>query len=462
VSAINSCPECLKKQQIIDRLIEENQSLKRKLKYQERKAKEGFFGSSTSSAKIPIKSNTDGGEECKPKGARAGHQGNGRKSFAVGEADEVNRVCADAAGVCPDCGGPLEDKGFEERMVIDSASVQARRILYRLGKRYCPRCRKVFQERAPGVLPRSLYGNQLIATAVVMHYLYGIPLGKVSEQMGIGAGTLLEIFRRLAGLLETVPTRLIEEYRQSLVRHADETPWRTEGQNGYVWLFATEKISIFQFRASRSGEIPRAIFGTACLPGMLIVDRYAAYNKVPCTLQYCYAHLSREVEDLGKEFPDSQEVQRFVATLVPLLSLAMGLRRQSLSDPQFYAKAKEVKSQILATIQSPAQHQGIRHIQDIFRDHPNRLYHWAENRDIPADNNLAERDLRPTVIARKVSFGSQSDAGARIRGTLMSVLYSLKKRGFDVAARLKSTLDELTKDATQNPYSPLFSRDSPP
>jgi hypothetical protein len=37
----------------------------------------------------------------------------------------------------------------------------------------------------------------------------------------------------------------IDEFRQSPVKHADETSWRTDGKNGYVWLFATPEISIF-------------------------------------------------------------------------------------------------------------------------------------------------------------------------------------------------------------------------
>jgi transposase len=93
-----------------------------------------------------------------------------------------------------------------------------------------------------------------------------------------------------------------------------------------------------------------------------------------------------------------------------------------------------------------AQHLGIRRIQDIFRANADRLYHWADDRRVPAENNLAERDLRPTVIARKVSFGSQSDAGAQTRGVLMSVLHTLKKRQVDVVAHLKAALDRLALD----------------
>ena len=49
------CGECLNKQQKINELEEEIASLKSKLHYQERTAKEGFFGSSTPSSKLPVK-----------------------------------------------------------------------------------------------------------------------------------------------------------------------------------------------------------------------------------------------------------------------------------------------------------------------------------------------------------------------------------------------------------------------
>ena len=220
-------------------------------------------------------------------------------------------------------------------------------------------------------------------------------------------------------------------------------------------------MSIFQFRDTRSSKVPRAVFGQKPLPGVVVVDRYAAYNKTPCNIQYCYSHLLREVKDLGKQFPDSDEIKTFVSTMAPLLCLAISLRNQRLSDKQFYRKAAKVKEQILATINSPAQHGGIHHIQDLFAENEKRLYHWADDRRVPADNNLAERDLRPTVIARKVSFGSQSDAGAKTRSTLMTVLHSLKNRGFDPASQLKLVLDQLANDISLNPFPLLFSRDSP-
>ena len=107
---------------------------------------------------------------------------------------------------------------------------------------------------------------------------------------------------------------MIERYRLASVRHADETSWRTDGRSGYAWLFCTPDLSIFMFRQTRSASVPREVFGNLPLPGVLVVDRYNGYNQVPCKLQYCYAHVMREVEDLAKEFPDDAEVSLFTAT----------------------------------------------------------------------------------------------------------------------------------------------------
>ena len=102
----------------------------------------------------------------------------------------------------------------------------------------------------------------------------------------------------------------------------------------------------------------------------------------------------------------------------------------------------------------------IQKIQDIFREKADRLYHWAENRNIPADNNLAERELRPLVIARNISFGSQSDVGAKTREILMTVLHTLKKISPDVTIAFKSALDKLAEDSDIAPYKTVFSFDS--
>lgn len=457
---INNCPICLEKQREIDRLKEEVDRLRKALGREKRKANEGLFGSSTSSGKRPVKPNAEEKEEPGKRGARPGHKGSGRKRRPAGDDSPVVDVPTETTG-CPCCGGRLRDKGYEEREVLESRPVRVDRTVYRLHKQYCPTCRKTYKTKAPGVLPKSLFGNQLIANAVTMHYLNGIPMGRICEQTGVGAGSLVEIFHRISRLFAKVPDQLIEQYRQAPVKHADETGWRTNGKNGYAWLFATPDISIFQFGKNRSAKVPQAVFGNKPSPGVLVVDRYSGYNRLPCPIQYCYAHLLREVTDLEKDFPDNPEIKTFVSTVAPMLSLAMGLRTQKITDKTFYRKAKKLKKDIQAAMESPARHLAIRRIQDIFIENEGRLYHWADDRRVPADNNLAERDLRPSVIARKTSFGSITDAGAKTRSVLTSVVQTMKKQGQDVAVALKAALDSIAIDPTQDPIPLLFPRPAP-
>jgi hypothetical protein len=134
----------------------------------------------------------------------------------------------------------------------------------------------------------------------------------------------------------------------------------------------------------------------------------------------------------------------------------MHLRGRPLADAEYYAQACPLQQQIVDLVEQPAQHLGVRQIQGIFRDHAHRLYHWVENRAVPADNNRAECELRPTVIARKVSFGSQSDAGAKTREVLMSVVHTLAKRVPDPEAHFKAVLDQLAADPTQDPVALLL------
>jgi len=452
------CEECLEKQRRIDRLLEENTQLKAQLHYRDKKQNEGFFGSSTPSAQRPVKPNTDSDKQSKCGGRPQGHPGNGRKGFAPDQAARVVDVGMDAA--CPDCGHPMEDKGVRYRSVLEIPPPHPEPILYRLRRYYCGYCKKAHQPQAPAVLPKALFGNQLTARMVFLHYVHGIPLGRICDQMGLDLGSVVQMLHRLAGLVKPVVPHFIQLYRQAPVRHADETSWRTDGRSGYAWLFSTPDLSLFLFRQTRSASVPREVFGNQPLPGVLVVDRYNGYNKVPCKLQYCYAHLMREVEDLAKEFPDNAEVAVFTATLIPLLAEAMHLRGQLIADPAYFRRAAALQKALLSVSNQPAQHFGIRRIQDIFRDHPKRLYHWVKDRAVPPDNNRAERELRPTVIARKVSFGSQSQTGAHTREILMSLLHTLKKRHQDAEGYFKSVLDRLVPNMKQDPFALLFPTDS--
>jgi len=346
---------------------------------------------------------------------------------------------------CPKCGRVLQPKGPQWRTVIDVQPLRRQTVCYELDRKYCSHCRKLVRASAPGVLSRALLSNRLLAHVAVQHYVYGVTLGQLESQLDVGYGTLMGALHHLARLLEPACEPLVQDYRQAPVKHADETGWRTDGHNGYAWLFCTETISIFRFRQTRSGQIALEVLGAKRLRGVLVVDRYHGYNRAPCALQYCYAHLLRDVQDLEKEFPEHTEIQPFVSALAPLLARAMQLRNLKLTTEQFQVQAGQTQKEILALAQAPAQHPGIQKIQNIFREQTKRLFHWSNSPKVPADNNRAERELRPLVIARKISFGSQSEAGARTRETLMTVLHTMRKRQTNLTAAFEGALNRLSE-----------------
>ena len=296
------CEGGLEKQRRIDQLLEENQRLTAQLRYRQRQATEGFFGSATPSAQRPVKANSAPDQQGRRGGARLGHRGHGRRALPAATAARV--IDVPVAPRCPQCGGPLEEHGVRPRSVLDIAPPQPEPLLYRLHRRYCPRCGRAVQAQAPGVLPKVLFGNELTTQRLWLHYGHGVPVGRLCAQLGLRVGSVSALLHRLARLFQPVLPPLMEGYRQAPVRHADETSWRTDGHAGYAWLFCTPRVSLFLFQPTRAATVPTEVLGAQPLAGVLVVDRYSGYNRAPCALQYCYAHLQREVEDLAKECPE--------------------------------------------------------------------------------------------------------------------------------------------------------------
>ena len=358
--------------------------------------------------------------------------------------------------------GRLRVRERRARTVRDVRIVVVERIVYEVPICRCARCGRTVRGRPPGVLPKSLYGNGVLAHVATQHYLYGVPLGTLARHLRVGRGSLVRALHGVARWLASVIPRLRHEYCQAPVKHADETGWRRDGAGGYAWLFATPDLSLFRLADTRAARVALDVFGRRRLGGVLVVDRYAAYHRIRCRIQYCYAHLLRDLEDLQKKFPGDAEVRAFVETLAPLLAEAMRLRRKGYVLARFRREALRLRRRIEAVTNAPARHPAIQSYQDIFRNHPDRLYQWTKHPSIPAENNRAERDLRGLVIARKVSYGSQSAQGAKTREVLMSVLHSLAKRTDQPAQRLKTCLDHLSLHPSAKPFPFLFSKGAKP
>jgi transposase len=442
---VNLCESCLEKQREIDRLKEEIGRLRGKLSLNERKLKQGFFGSSTSSAKVPVKENSLLEKQAKQGGGQPGHTGIGRKIFSSREADE-RRIAKVKAEVCETCCCHLEPQSANERGVYELEREKVKKIHYQIERKKCPKCRKIVSGKVENAFARVSLSNELVVEIADQHYLLGRSLGQISERFKLSEATLCASLQRIGGKIKPSLEFLRRIYRQAAVRHADETGWRTNGGNGYAWYFGSAEVSLYLFRQTRSASVAAEVFGKEQLSGVLVVDQYGGYNRVPCRIQYCYAHLLRKQEDLAKEFPKSREIRNYTSQMIKLLSQAMKLRKAGFSEKQYQVEASKIKGKILKLSQRPAKHPAVRRWQDFYVEKSDRLYQWCESEKIPAENNYAEREIRKIVIARKNSYGSQSEAGAETREIWTSVLASLKKREANPREKLAEGLNKLSAD----------------
>ena len=152
---------------------------------------------------------------------------------------------------CPACGGRLGASSVRTRTGQEIEPVVVKRICYELARRACSQCHQSFQSQAPGVLPKAMLGNQLLSEIVGAHYWQGVPRSGLARRFGLHLGTVIEALHRLGNIFQPALKQLQEEYRRALVRHADETGWRTDGRNGYRWLFCTDRVCVCTGRRAR-------------------------------------------------------------------------------------------------------------------------------------------------------------------------------------------------------------------
>lgn len=452
---INNCEDCLAKQRIIDRQFEEIQRLKQKLKANQRKSEQGFFGLSTPSSQIPVKTNSLAENQARKGGAKKGHRGVGRQVFSEAEADEV-RIAKVGAETCPGCACRLNRQSSNERGIYEIEREQVKKIYYSIERKVCRQCRAIVSGKVGNAFARVALSNDLVVEVADQHYVLGRTLGQISERFGINYSTLWDSLRRVGKILEPGLEKLKLEYRKAFVRHADETSWRTDGGNGYSWYFGSAHVSLHLFRETRSASVVKEVFGIDQLNGVLVVDRYSGYNRVGCGIQYCYAHLLREMKDLEQEFGTNEEVRNYTNLMKLHLTDAMQLRKRGLNESEYQQQATAVKQKIMDLSDRQATHPAVRRWQDFFVEKAERLYQWCRSALIPAENNYAEREIRKVVIARKMSYGSQSREGAKTRETWTSILQTLKKREENPRDKLVKALNKSSQDKNLDIAVELF------
>ena len=460
-------------------LQRENQSLKRRLNV--RNGKESPFGEGGApSMNRPFRANSPQEKQDRKGGARQGHEGHGRRRFAESGVEVKQETCLDTSVHAPCCKDMALSK-IGERVREYDRYIPARteHVVSRLGIFKCRACGKVVYARPADVLKRMSYSNTFLAAGAVRHYVHGHTAGDVERELGVGEGAFFSMMDMVAArLLPAFEEIRLETARQFNV-HVDETSWWTDGVKGYSWVFHNRNVELHLFPGTRSSSVPAEFFGYAAGKGtpapadggergtgtapakrtpleecrahegktVVTSDRFSGYSPLDVRHQYCFEHLKRDLKRLRDDSPGNDEVRRFHDQLRPLLAESMGLcADKAMPDGEYYGKAQELKEKMRAIVFAEARDHGVQGYQNIWRQKWDSLFAWVEDRRIRCDNNAAERAIRPTVIARKISMGSQGAKGARNREIITSVLMTVRIRGEDPYQWLVNLLDALARN----------------
>lgn len=436
-----------------EEVIAENKKLAKELN--KRNGTENPYGLSTPSSKQVKKKNSTKENQKKRGGGVKGHKGHGRHDFTKEEADRVLKV----KGRPPECGcgGGFNTYLGTPYCVIHYIPAKIERRYYEREIVVCSTCGCSENVSVPGILPGYTYSNSAVGNMLAEHYFYGTTAGSLIKRWHINKGTFFNFAHEISNKLLGVFDKIVLDLRSCFIIHADETSWKKDGVGGYAWFFGNEKVKVFVFRHTRGSEVPISILGTEELDGILITDRYGGYVRtLRIARQYCLVHIIRDVKKEEDDFPEDEEVQKFTADLKPLLSKAVSLRNEKEDLGEYLAEAKILQQKIMDICNMEAEDPAVQHLQNIFREHQDKLFQWVKSPEIPADNNYAERALRPTVIARKISFGSQSERGLKTREILMTVLHTAETRGWDPGKFLEKALELLSENPNADIYKLLL------
>lgn len=217
---VNNCESCLEKQRVIDRQFEEIQRLRQKLNIKQRDDLQGFFGSSTPSSQVPVKSNSLAENQAKKGGGQVGHLGHGRQTFNFDEADE-RRIAEVSLDKCATCECNLHRISANERTIYEVEREHVKKIYYRINRKVCPKCRKILSGKVENAFSGSSLSNELLIEIAEQHYVLGRTLGQISERFGVNDATVLSNLKQVGNYLRPCLEKLKTDYRQAKVRHAD-------------------------------------------------------------------------------------------------------------------------------------------------------------------------------------------------------------------------------------------------
>jgi transposase len=412
----------------------------------------------------------------RPRGQQPGRQGPKRRDYSHLLAVDDPQVLSPEKCRCSRCGQPFADfPGTEDSVILEIEVRAYRRVVRR--RRYRPTCSCaahpgiVTAPPPPRLIPKSILGVSIWVTILLDKYLFYRPTYRLLEDWGtlgldLSLGTITDGLKRLVPLLEPVYEALVKRSQGQTLWHADETRWLVfvilEGKVGYrwyLWVFHSSEVVIFILAAGRSHDVPEEHLGPVEGPGIMVVDRYKAYQAIDkvksglIVLAFCWAHVRRDFLATARSWPDQEAWAMGWVERIGELYRLNDERLKVRDDAAAFAAADGVLRTAVTTfggqgeaeLGTPDLHPARRKVLESLGNHWTGLTVFVEHPEVPMDNNTAERSVRGPVVGRKNYYGSGSVWSGRLAAIMFSLFQTLCLWGLNPRLWLTAYLEACAK-----------------
>jgi transposase len=384
------------------------------------------------------------GQEKKPRKKRDAKHNHGRHRSVPTQVVE-HRVVN-----CPECQLRLGGISLARvREVIDVPPPPPVEITeHRIFKGWCAGCQRWHEapvDLQEHVLGQGRLGVRIASLIASLRTLMRLPFRQIQAYLlsfhglQVSLGELVEVLHRLREHAQPVLDGFKAEIRASPAVQADETGWREEGSNGYIWSVSTPMLRYYEYHHSRAGEVVKHLIGED-FAGVLGSDFYAGYNIHQGLHQRCWVHFLRDVHHVKEAFPTDEALLAWATSVKAIYDEALlwaehgpdhhlTPREQQLERVQYqHALEQRLWHLCQPFVRSSApQHTLCERIERFLPE----LFVFVAVPGVPAHNNLAERSVRPLVIARKISGGTRSPKGSQTRMGLASLFGTWLAQGLN-------------------------------
>ena len=432
-------------------VVAENEELKAQL----RKREQQLFGKKSEKSKKDFGSSKLAKSKNK-RGQQAGSNGHGRRNYDHLPEVKENIGLPEGEDVCPCCGLPYDQLlDTEDSEVIELINVKAykRKVCRKMYRSTC-KCsggnKIITAPVADKLLPKSKFGVSIWAHLLLQKYEYQIPLYRALKPLGahglpLAIGTITDGFQKILPLLSPVYDAIVQKSLSADQWHADETGWKVfetiEGKisnRWYLWIFSNKETVIFKLDPSRSSKVLLEHFGDKT-GGTLNVDRYVAYKVIAKSglfvLAFCWAHVRRDFLNYSKAYPHREDWGlKWVDRIGKLYEINNNRILHQEGSSRFIKYDNELKKEV-KNLQVFANKElkddevlpsGKKLLKSLDR-HWEGLTVFVDRPEIPMDNNIAERGLRPSVIGRKNYYGSASVWSGELATAMFTIFETIKK-----------------------------------